>query len=334
MTKPLRSFSALVTLAFLLTAAACGRVITRPTPAPATPTPTPTSSPQPPARPTATPAPYTPEPTATPTVTPTPIIHTIARGETLIAIARKYGVSVAAIQEANGILDPRSLRVGQQLAIPSENEQGQPVAIDTPTPTPLPLTIGPLYFGNNPAGGLWVLGEVINSGAEAVEGMKVAISLLDAGNQPVAAGEALVSTDMLNPSQRGPFGVLLAAAPANFVGYQAQMIRAAPAHLGLYYRDLEVADVVWDGERYQSYRVSGRIRNIGPEQAVAVEIVATLYDALGQVIGFRRGPAEHNIIAPGGETSFTIDVIPLGGPVATVRVIAEGRRQVTPTPAP
>ena len=117
--RPVRVFLTLNLLILTLLATGCGQITTRSTvrvPT-ATGTQTPTSTPTP--RPTATPAPYTPAPTATPTVTPTPIVHAIARGETLLAIANKYRVSVAAIQDANGITDPRLLQVGQQIFVPA-----------------------------------------------------------------------------------------------------------------------------------------------------------------------------------------------------------------------
>lgn len=45
--------------------------------------------------------------------------HRVKRGDTLAAIAKRYGVSVAAIQRANGLGPKRLLRVGQVLKIPS-----------------------------------------------------------------------------------------------------------------------------------------------------------------------------------------------------------------------
>lgn len=45
-------------------------------------------------------------------------MHRIATGETLYSIARKYGVSVRLLQNANGITDPTRLRTGQTLTIP------------------------------------------------------------------------------------------------------------------------------------------------------------------------------------------------------------------------
>jgi LysM repeat protein len=90
----------------------------RSTPPPATPVPTP-ATPAP--MPTATRAPTaTPSPTRTPARTPaaTPQIHVVVRGETLGVIAARYGVTVAAIQKANGITDPGLIYVGQHLVIP------------------------------------------------------------------------------------------------------------------------------------------------------------------------------------------------------------------------
>jgi LysM repeat protein len=44
--------------------------------------------------------------------------HTVAAGETLAAIARKSGVSLAALQAANPGVTPKKLRVGQALNLP------------------------------------------------------------------------------------------------------------------------------------------------------------------------------------------------------------------------
>ncbi len=60
-------------------------------------------------------------PTTIPTRThpPLPTTHVVARGETLISIARLYGVTAAAIEKANGIKDPNLITVGQRLIIPA-----------------------------------------------------------------------------------------------------------------------------------------------------------------------------------------------------------------------
>ncbi len=45
--------------------------------------------------------------------------HTVAAGETLSDVAARYGSTVARLAKANGIADPRALRVGRRLVVPA-----------------------------------------------------------------------------------------------------------------------------------------------------------------------------------------------------------------------
>ncbi len=49
--------------------------------------------------------------------------HVVAKGETLGAIATKYGVTVDALKSANHITDERKLRAGQSITIPGGAEK-------------------------------------------------------------------------------------------------------------------------------------------------------------------------------------------------------------------
>lgn len=67
--------------------------------------------------------------------------HTVRRGETPSGIARKYGVSVKDLMDANRIRSASKLHVGKKLVIPGrEAEPEAIVAVSTPEPTP---TIAP-----------------------------------------------------------------------------------------------------------------------------------------------------------------------------------------------
>ncbi|WP_395843429.1 peptidoglycan DD-metalloendopeptidase family protein [Archangium violaceum] len=61
--------------------------------------------------------------------------HTVAPGETMYRISRNYGITVQELSEANGIEDPRTLVVGQELIIPGF-EKRVPVATES-SPTPV-----------------------------------------------------------------------------------------------------------------------------------------------------------------------------------------------------
>ena len=105
-----------------------------------TPRPQPTNTPRP--QPTNTPRPAntpppqptnTPVPTAAPPATPVPsggTVHVVVAGDTLYAISRRYGVSVQDLVQANGIVNPSLIYVGQRITIPG----GAP----GPAPTPVP----------------------------------------------------------------------------------------------------------------------------------------------------------------------------------------------------
>ena len=92
-----------------------------PAAAEAAPTPTaePTSGAEFPAAPEPTP-PATPTltPSATPPPMPEPVVYVVQAGDSLAAIARLHGVSLATIMEANGIQDPNLIYVGQKLILP------------------------------------------------------------------------------------------------------------------------------------------------------------------------------------------------------------------------
>jgi LysM repeat protein len=96
--------------------------------------------------------PLTPMPSPTPLLQTT--VHVVKRGETLSAIAARYGVSMQAIISANGLADPNHIITGQKLVIPAG---GQPVTQPTPRPAqptkvPLPTaTRAPAATATRPA---------------------------------------------------------------------------------------------------------------------------------------------------------------------------------------
>ena len=275
---------------------------------------------------TATPAPYTPEPTPTPTLTPTPIVHTVQTGESLLTVAGQYDVSVAALQDANGILDPRTLQVGQQLIIPRPEEVAGGTAATTATPTPLPLQIQNIYLGDTTIGNLWILGEVANTSGAPVEQVRVRVNLVDADAQIVGEQETLVELDLIGVGERAPFALLFDAPRPAFASYQVVVAHAVPAYVGSYYRDLIVDGIETTQERYAAYTVNGSVRNTGPEEAVSVQVVLTGYDSLDRVIATRKIEPEYNVVPTGGTTNFSAILTPLGGPIARIEAVAQGRR--------
>ncbi|MGC3988708.1 MAG: LysM domain-containing protein [Chthoniobacteraceae bacterium] len=89
--------------------------------------------------PPASPAPATDAETTAPKAEPAAPansqgIHTVSKGETIVVIARKYGVSAGELMTVNHISDARHLQIGQNLVIPM-SKSGSPTVAPTTPPT-------------------------------------------------------------------------------------------------------------------------------------------------------------------------------------------------------
>jgi LysM repeat protein len=255
--------------------------------------------------------PATPSDTPTPTVTPTPIIYTVKKGDTLLAVARGYGLSVADVQTANGIDDPRRLRIGQELIIPVKAADGQPTAV--PTPTPVALQIEGLAFYRTPSDSLWCLGEVRNLSSEPAEEVQVQVSLHDELGELLASGAAFTQLDIVAGGGRAPFAILFSAPPARFVQYQARVLSGVPSrHLGPRYPQLVIGEKEGGWLDGASYQVRGHVRNTGQAEAERVAVIVTLYDEDRHVVGSRTVNIPAEVFIPGAIAPFEVMLAPLG----------------------
>ena len=313
----------------LLLLTACGEVITPhpPTelPSNATATPTPTRA-GPGLGGTAPPLP--PADTVTPTISPTPIVHVVKSGDTMLGIALEYGVSLEALQAANGIDDPQFLRVGQELLIPTgeEESEGSGGGMLLPTPTPTELEVQGLAFYETPVGSLWCLGEVANTTPAALTHVQVLVTLFDGAGQRVAEADAFVAADLILPDGRSPFGVLFVEPPAAWTTPQITVIRAEAAG-ELIASYVSLSAVASQGRMAgPQFEIEGDVQNDSRSQSAGrIAIIATTYDQEGLVTGFRQENLElDGPLSAGAATPFSLLFSVYGKEPADFRVIALG----------
>ena len=280
--------------------------------------------------PTVAPPTYQPD-TPTPTITPTPIVHVVQKGDTLQAIAFDFGVSVDALQRANGVENPQFLQVGQRLVIPVGEEPDQTTSsLLLPTPTPHPLRVQGMAFYESPVETLLGLGEIVNTTAVTLTNVQVEVTLLDAVNEPVLQSNTFVSMDVVPPGVRCPFSILFTTPPSDWVTYQVTVIRGQEAGaLAKAYVPLPVVELEGQPTGPQ-FQVTGIVENVSPTDTVeSVDFFVTTYDADGTITGFRRSmlipEAINGGLSPGDRRAFMLSLTTHKGVPDDFIVTALGR---------
>ncbi len=264
-----------------------------------------------------TPIPATP--TFTPTPSPTPVMHTVESGDTLFGIALDYGVSVDALQEANGLDNPDALSIGMALIIPrrgapEEEERADFVPQDSlllPTPTPLPLDVAGVARYSTAVGGLWSLGEIVNTSSEPVTSLLIQVTLVDAGGNRLATATTLSAADYLPPGQGAPFALLFEEPPPDVADVEVSLLRAEPVQqvrTGVVPLTVRGQEGAVSGPQY---KVSGEVVNTTEDTVQRQSVVVTLYAEDGRVIAYRKAQlAESETLVPGAGVNFSVLLTP------------------------
>ncbi len=243
------------------------------------------------------------------------------QGDTLFGIALEYGVTVEGLLRANALDEDQYLRIGQGLIIPLE-EEAEPMEMVSaapvgnsllPTPTPLPLQTSGIALYETPVGGLWCMGEVLNTTGQPVTNVQVSATLVGHDGTSLATVAALVAADYLPVGERAPFAVLFKEPPAGAVDVRLSLLRGeSVGAITAGFVPLPVSDLQ-GGISGPQYRVSGLVTNDAGVEVSRVVVVVTLYDAEEQVLGYRQVlVVEEEPLSPGEERSFQVLLTPQG----------------------
>jgi len=249
----------------------------------------------------------------------------VRRGDTLLGIAIQYGISVQALQEANGILDPRRLQLGQELIVPQDDASllgGPP----TPTPTPVAYAIENLGFYYTSVGSLWFLGEVHNTTSQTIEQVQVLVTLQAEDYTDLARSSAFAALDFIGPGARSPFAVLFQHPPEKFERYQViALAGVATTHLGRMYKDVKV--VQYSGQSQgEALVIVGELENTGADTAEAITVIATGYDSDNKVVAIRATDLPLSKLSPGQKSPFRMNLLSSGGAIMSYAVQVQAYR--------
>jgi LysM repeat protein len=254
----------------------------------------------------------------TPVPSPTPFIHQVVSGETMLGIALRYGVTLEALQASNPEVDPRFLSVGAELIIPLGDEIQ--VLIATPTPAILDWDEPVCYRTGD--GGAWCLLLVENMLSEAVENLSAWIGLFGEDGEIIASQVAVGPINILSPGQAMPLlAYFQSPLPLDFI-IQAELLTAVEiAADDLRYLDWQLADlsVVIRGDTTREARITGTIEQpVGSSMPSQIWVAAVAYDLENRAVGMRK-------IDISGNLTFEMTVYSLGGPIERVEILTELR---------
>jgi LysM repeat protein len=252
---------------------------------------------------------------------PTTFTYTVVQGDTLNGIAGRYGITLEALLAANPGIQPAALSVGTTLVIPTGS-----VIPGEPTPTPAPLLVQQARCWSETDGGLWCFALVRNEYADALENLSAQFTLLDATGQQLSSQAAFALLNTLPPGQSMPLAVHFPP-PVSANGSVRVQVLTAIRQLPGDTRYLPVAPentLVSVEASGQTAHVTGRLILTGAGTANTLWVLATSYDAEGNVVGVRRWESPSTLTADIA-ISFDFMVYSVGPAIDRVEFLAEAR---------
>lgn len=258
---------------------------------------------------TATPRPSptvwpTPAILASLTPTPTPPTYVVQRGDTLLSIALRLGVTLEALQAANPGVNPQFLSIGTALRVPGGAGTPPPNLGPALTVTPLPVRVQGAHCQAQITGAVACWAEVHNPTAEPVAQVAVRFILADAGGLPLTSVEAAVAVETLRPGQTAPVGVVARVnAPVRAV--QAEVVQALPGVWPALTVQVREPRLLAHGA---GWRLAGALHNPASQGVAGARLTVSVYTQAQQVAGFWQVEVAAPL-APGATQPFDV---PLG----------------------
>ncbi len=253
--------------------------------------------------------------------TPTPVTYTVVQGDTMIGIAARFGLTPEELLSANPGVQAAVLPVGTTLIIPAANTT--PIQ---PVPTPVPLPVQQSRCWSETDGGLWCFALVANPFADTLENLSAQFTLLDSGGQELDIQIIFGLLDILPPGASMPLAVHFPPSDKNGASVQVKVltaIRLLPGDSRYLQVNLENTLVQVESSGVTA-RVTGQVFLTGSGTAKTLWVLATAYDAAGDVVGVRRWESA-TVLTANTPVSFDFLVSSVGPAVDHVDFLAEAR---------
>ncbi len=257
-----------------------------------------------------------------PSPTATPRSYTIVKGDDMLGIALRNGLTLAELKTANPQAHPNLLAAGSTLSIPAA-ATAMPEGATMPSPTPLPAEISGPFCYLQADRALICLALALNRGDTAQENLALRVR---AGAQDglIEETEAYGLLDVLPAGGEMPFAVRFPPPMPEGAAWSAELVRGHPFAARERYALVRESDI---SVRYAADHASAALTGgLTAEQDVRrLRLAAWGFDQQGRLAAARVWETARDI--PAGETTgFTLELCSLGGELAGVRWRAEALR--------
>ena len=152
-----------------------------------------------------------------------------------------------------------------------------------------------------------VVGEVQNRGRDTLRYVKITATLYDSEDNILATHYTYAQIKVLLPGQKSPF-IFIKLSSAERYGLE---ITESTPTTDEPYRDFEILSHTSSIDDDGDYRVTGEIKNRGAQEATHTEVIATFYDASGEVVGASViATVEPRDLSAGETASFDLQATP------------------------
>lgn len=263
-------------------------------------------------------------PESSPESSATPVVYTIQRGDTLLGIASQFGIELDDLKAANDNLNPLTLPIGATLIIPRPqfNAEGRPIL---PTNTPVALSLSaPLCYPTT-TGNILCMGLVTNTTTLTIGRVNVDVRLYHRDSSLLDEASAGIEQSLIPAGATAPYSLLF---KTDWSGYGGAAVSLVSADVALvddsYVVELPVLD-----ERHSFrggvYTVYATLHNPGNVSAQVRRAVLTLWDANGNLTGYRVMLLNRQIEA-GGLIDLQVDAVSRTGDAIRHSLFIEGER--------